>query len=87
MSTPSQRVQDAVDRHLERAEYRFDCAIADLLGQPRPEPPDERRRRELLEGWAALGRAVGAVAVLVTSVVKAFGDAFNAVVKEGTKQG
>lgn len=85
--TAAEQVERAVQRHLEHAEYRFDCEIADLLRQPRPESPEERRRRELLAGWSALGSALGAAAAFVASVVKAFGDAFSAAVEEGTKQG
>ena len=76
-----------MNRHPEHVEYRFDCAIAELLDQPRPESPEERRRRELLAGWSALGSALGAGAAFVASAVKAFGDAFSAAVEEGTKQG
>lgn len=85
MSAPSQQVQDAVRRHLERAEYRFDVVCAELLGEPRPESPEERASRELREAWEFVGRSVGSVVRayvdLWAAFVGAFADTMQAVEK------
>lgn len=86
MTDPSRQLEQAVRRHLERAEYRFDVAIADLLREPRPESPEERHRREAVAASAALGRAVGEAGRTIASLCKAFADAFSTVIKEGTKE-
>jgi hypothetical protein len=74
--TAAEQVERAVQRHLHRAEYRFDVAIADLLGEPRPESPEELTVRQLREGFAAFGRAVGQAARAALDFWSAFTAAF-----------
>ncbi|WP_243063222.1 hypothetical protein [Humibacter sp. RRB41] len=78
--SPEEQVERAVQRCLGRAEYRFDVAIAELRGEPRPESPEERAARELRESWAAVGRYFGEAAKVLASLVNAFGNAFAAAV-------
>lgn len=76
--SPEEQVERAVRRHLTYAEYRFDVAIASLLDAPRPESPGERRVREMREGFAEIGLALGRLARTAALAAQALVDAFRA---------
>lgn len=80
--SPEQKVKDAIEAELKRANLRFDRARLDLL-RPESAPHSlkdaadwhrEMDRKALAESFAALGRELGAMFSALRSVTKAFSE-------------